>query len=125
MILPFPVPQRVQADAPALPEAGQLSRLATVIRTTQRMVQLAEAGAWDQVADLERERREELQCCFAAAVPDSHADLVAEALAAILHLNDELMEQLRAARDAVLELGVAQVRTRTALATYEALKASP
>ena len=78
---------------------GQTRLLATVIKTTRNMLALAEEEAWDAVADLEALRREDLKRCFEIPVEEDHGELVAEALAVILHLNEELMSRLQVARD--------------------------
>jgi hypothetical protein len=88
------------------------------------MVEHARAGDWDRVAELERERRGELQECFASPVAAEHGEIVAEALAVMLHLNEELMGLLGAARDAVLEQGIDQSRKRSAIGSYQAVQHS-
>jgi transposase len=85
---------------------------------TQEMLERAREEDWDAVAERERERRDDLRRCFTEATPAEHGELVAEALAALLHLNEELMALLAAARERVLEQGVTQVRTRTAIDRY-------
>ena len=89
------------------------------------MLELAEAERWDEVSKLEQHRREELQQCFAAPVPPEHGELVAEALAVLLHLNKEMMGHLARARDLVLEQGAQQARTRSALGQYQRVQDSP
>ncbi|GAB5413235.1 MAG: hypothetical protein Cons2KO_08380 [Congregibacter sp.] len=97
---------------------GQYQRLAGVLSVTRDMLDLARDGDWDQVAELERARRGDLQECFAAPVSPEHGELVAEALAVMLHLNEELMSLIAGARDAVLEQGVQQKRKRSAVGQY-------
>ena len=105
--------------------AGQYQRLAGVLNTTRDMLERAGAGDWDRVAELERARRADLQTCFSHPVDADHGELVSEALAVMLHLNDELMGLLATARDTVLEQGVQQVRTRSALGRYQDVQHSP
>ena len=102
--------------------AGQCRRLADVLTATRSMLEHASAGEWDQVAELERARREDLEACFSEAVAPEHNELVSEALAVMLHLNEELMELLGSARDAVLEQGVQQARTRSAVGSYKTIQ---
>ena len=66
-----------------------------------------------------------LRLCFAEATAPEHGELVAEALAVILHLNEELMVKLRAAREAVLQQGIEQARTRSAIGQYQNVKQAP
>jgi hypothetical protein len=109
----------------ATADRGQCQRLAGVLTMTRDMLASAEAGDWEQVAELERQRREDLKACFATPPSQEHGELVAEALAVILHLNEELMTRLREARAAVLDQGVAQVRTRAAIGEYRTVKGAP
>ena len=104
---------------------SQCRRLARVLTMTQDMVRLAEAGEWDAVAECESDRREDLKRCFSEAVAPDNAELVAEALAAVLHLNEELMAQLASARDSVLQQGIAQSRTRSAIDSYHDVRRGP
>ena len=100
----------------------QTRLLATVIQTTRNMLALAEDEAWDAVADLEVLRREDLKRCFEIPVVADQGELVAEALAVILHLNEELMSRLQVARDVVREEGSAQARTLEAVVEYQSIQ---
>lgn len=114
-----------QDREPSLAAAtGQCRRLADVLTQTRSMVEHAQAGDWDRVAELERERRDGLQQCFGRPVAPEHGEIVAEALAVMLHLNEELMGLLAAARDAVLEQGIDQSRKRAAIGSYQAVQHS-
>ncbi len=121
MIVSFPGGQTLDSAA-GDEKLSQCRRLARVLNITRDMLALADAGDWDAVAGLEQARREDLTTCFAGTQDPGQAELVAEALAAILHLNEELMARLTAARDTALEQGVTQVRTRVALGHYESVK---
>jgi hypothetical protein len=90
-----------------------------VIKTTRNMLALAEQEAWDAVADLEVLRREDLKRCFDIPVQEDKGELLAEALAVLLHLNEELMSQLKNARDQVAEEGNTQVRNLEAAGEYQ------
>ena len=100
----------------------QTRLLATVIQTTRNMLALAEDEAWDAVADLEVLRREDLKRCFEIPVVEDQGELVAEALAVILHLNEELMSRLEVARDVVREEGSAQARPLEAVVEYQSIQ---
>lgn len=108
----------------AVNATGQYQRLAGVLSMTRDMLDLAAAGDWDEVANLERARRDDLQQCFVQPVSAEHGELVSEALAVMLHLNEELMSLLSGARDAVLEQGVEQLRTRSAVDQYQRVQHS-
>ena len=88
----------METGTPAL-TLSQTRLLAAVINTTRNMLMLADQQAWDAVADLEVLRREDLKRCFAIPIEDDSGHLLAEALAVLLHLNEELMGLLQRARD--------------------------
>jgi hypothetical protein len=108
----------MKTETPAL-TLSQTRLLATVIKTTRNMLALAEQEAWDAVADLEVLRREDLKRCFAIPVREDKGELLAEALAVLLHLNEELMSQLKTARDQVAEESNTQVRNLEAAGEYQ------
>ena len=116
---------RLEQDLSTEQSTGQCRRLADVLSVTRTMLEHANAGNWDDVAELERARRDDLERCFSEAVDPRHSELVSEALAVMLHLNDELMGVLASARDAVLEQGVHQARTRSAVGSYQDIQHSP
>ena len=79
-------------------ERVQRERLAAVVLLTERMLTLAKAGDWDQVSDSERCRRALLNDCFENEVQPRNSQLFSEAIAAMLHMNEELMAILAEAR---------------------------
>lgn len=112
----------VEANLARENSTGQCRRLADVLTATRSMLEHASAGDWDEVAELERVRRDDLEACFREAVAPEHNELVSEALAVMLHLNEELMGLLGSARDAVLEQGAQQARTRSAVGSYKTIQ---
>ena len=98
--------------------SGQCTQLANVLLMTQRMVTLAGDGHWDAVAALEVDRRSLLSETFSEPVPPEHSEIFSEALAAILHLNEELMAALQHARGEVVAQQSAQMRTRQGIGEY-------
>lgn len=111
----------MQAEA-AVSAHGSYQVLADVLNLTRDMLDHAGAGDWDRVAELERARRDDLQRCFLDPVDADQGELVAEALAVMLHLNEELMGLLAGAREAVLNKGAEQKRTRAAVGQYQDVK---
>ena len=97
-------------------QAQQCRRLARVITITKQMLVHADHDEWEQVTELEIERRDDLAACFSDAV------LIAEAIAALLHLNEELMAKLKTARDVVMEQGIEYSRNRSAVGDYKAVE---
>jgi len=110
---------RIEENLTTEHSTGQCRRLADVLSATRSMLAHATAGEWEEVTELEKARREDLALCFSDPVASQHSELVSEALAVMLHLNEELMELLASARDAVLEQGAAQARTRSAVDRYQ------
>ena len=103
-------------------QVQQCQRLAGVLTTTQQMLACAEGGDWERVADLERRRRDDLAACFSASVAIADSSLIAEALAALLSLNEELMARLHSARSEVMESGIQLSRNRDAVSSYSAVQ---
>ena len=97
---------------------SQTRLLATVIKTTRNMLVLAEQQAWDAVADLEVLRREDLKRCFEIPVQEDKGELVAEALAVLLHLNEELASKLLGAREQAREASRDTAKGRDAVNEY-------
>ena len=107
----------MNTEKPALTLA-QTRVLAGVIKTTRHMLALANQWEWGTVAELESLRREDLQFCFDIPADEDNAELVAEALAVLLHLNEELMNRLASARDAARQAVNVEVRQIEAMEEY-------
>lgn len=99
-------------------QTQQCIRLAGVLTITKKMLTFAQQDDWEQVAECELERRDDLSQCFSDTLPAADAELVAEAMAALLHLNEELMALLKIARAKVMEQGQAFSRQRSAAGSY-------
>ena len=78
---------------------GEASKLASVLRLTQRMLEAAQQGDWVEVAEGETRRQSLLQECFQDPVEPHLAEVSAEALATMLHLNEELVALLETAKE--------------------------
>jgi hypothetical protein len=105
-------------------QTQQCKRLANVLTITKQMLAFAEQDNWDQVTECELERREDLGRCFSDTQPAADAELIAEAMAALLHLNEELMALLKVARTKVMEQGQAFSRQRSAASSYREMDAA-
>lgn len=99
--------------------------LARALKLTEQMLAHADRDEWEQVAEVELERREDLTASFSRAVPPGDAELVAEAMAALLHLNEELMSKLKIARTAALAQGRELAGKREAVNSYLQVGSSP
>jgi len=113
-----------EAEQTVASQVAQCQRLARVLTMTQQMLAHAAVGEWEQVTELEQERRDDLAACFSEPVSLADSALIAEALAALLSLNEELMAKLNVAKSEVMETSVQFSRNRTAVGNYSAMQAS-
>jgi hypothetical protein len=81
-----------------LRERGRRFQLARVLKVTEQMLEQANAGNWDMVEDLEAQRSLELQECFQMQ-DEGPSELIAEALATLIYLNEQLVQIVRYARE--------------------------
>ena len=86
-----------EQSAPSV-EAGSASALADVLLMTENMLSLARSDSWDAVTELEEKRRQVLADCFASPIPTDQAKICSEALAAMLHMNEEMIGLLEQAK---------------------------
>ena len=105
-------------------QAQQCRRLAHVLSLTKQMLAHADKGEWEQVTDTELERRDDLIACFSGTMLTQDTELVAEAMATLLHLNEELMAKLKVARAAVMSQGQEINNSRNAINSYRLVDAS-
>ena len=98
--------------------AGAASGLAKVLLMTENMLSLARDDSWDDVTALEEQRREVLEACFASPIPPSQSEIFSEALAAMLHMNEEMIGLLEAAKENVAIKRTNQSRTKRSLGHY-------
>lgn len=97
---------------------GQCLDLANVLLATEEMLSAAQADDWSRVATLEAGRRERLSLCFSKPVQPANSELFAEALAVMLHMNEELMQLLQNAREAAAVQNSDQMRTQKSIKHY-------
>ena len=77
---------------------GQAAKLAAVLKLTQTMLTAAQSGEWVEVSEGELHRRVLLEECFSKPVNPELSEIFAEALATMLHMNEELVALLEAAK---------------------------
>ena len=102
----------------ALDASGSASSLAEVLLITENMLSLAREDSWDAVTDLEEQRREVLAACFASPIPPSQSEIFSEALAAMLHMNEEMIGLLEAAKENVAIKRTDQSHKKRSLGHY-------
>ena len=105
-------------EHPTVTKRRQCRRLVGVLELTNDMVGYAKQGHWDKVAALEEERRDELNECFAYKITDKDSFLMSEALATVLHLNEELMSVVADARKSLIREQGDMTRTASQLNSY-------
>jgi hypothetical protein len=97
---------------------GQCLDLANVLLATEEMLSAAQADDWSRVATLEAGRRDRLSLCFSKPVQPANSELFSEALAVMLHMNEELMQLLQNAREAAAVQTSDQIRTQKSIKHY-------
>ncbi|MDX1732800.1 MAG: flagellar protein FliT [Halioglobus sp.] len=102
-------------------QVHQCRRLAQVLQMTRQMLAHAEQGDWEAVTEMERERRDDLVQCFSEPIPLGDSDLVAQAIATLLHLNEELMSKLKDAHSQMLDKSLEFNRSKEAISSYKSM----
>ena len=72
-------------------------QLARLLRATEEILHCAQLGDWESVETLERQRQLELAACFTGEGEES-SPLVAEALATLLHMNNQIADLVKRAK---------------------------
>lgn len=80
----------------------QRFRLATLLRSTEEILHFAQLGDWESVEKLEKQRQEELLACFAHSA-DKESPLIAEALATLLFMNNQITDLVKKAKADLVE----------------------
>ena len=82
-----------------LARRGQCALLANVLTRTSRMLEAARSGDWPLVTAMENKRSQLVKQCFSEPVGAENSELFSEALAIMLHMNEELVALLEAAKE--------------------------
>lgn len=99
-------------------QSGQCLDMASVLLATDEMLKAAQVGQWDRVSELESSRRKRLERCFAQPIMPENSELFSEALAVMLHLNEELVGVVQQAREQVSVTRNQHVKKKDALRHY-------
>lgn len=97
---------------------GKASLLADVVLITEEMLSFAQNDDWDSVTRLEQERRDALAICFSGPLPANQEEVFSQALAAMLHMNEEIIGLLETAKQNVAIKRTDQNRTKRSLGHY-------
>ena len=96
----------------------QAALLADVLLLTEKMLTYAQNDEWESVTRLEEERRDALATCFSVTIPQSQGEGFSQALAAMLHMNEEMIGLLEAAKANVAIKRSDQTHTKRSLGHY-------
>ena len=101
-----------------LARKGQCALMANILMRTHRMLEAARSGDWDVVTVSEKKRSQLLRDCFAEPIHPANSELFSEALAAMLHMNEELVALLTQAKIEAAKKHGADVKTQEAIGHY-------
>ena len=99
-------------------KAGSPAALANILVMTENMLELARSNDWETVTQVEETRRAALEACFVGEIPVEHGELFTEALAAMLHMNEELIALLEAAKAEVAIKRTDQIKVNRSVGHY-------
>ena len=94
------------------------SGMATALVMTEKMVACARNDSWDEVTELESERRQILEHCFSTSIAIDKSDLFSEALAAMLQMNEEVISLLEIAKTQVAIKSADQQHKKRSIGHY-------
>ena len=101
-----------------LARRGQCALMANVLTRTSRMLDAARSGDWTLVAAMENKRSQLVKQCFSETVSPENSEIFSEALAIMLHMNEELVALLNNAKaDAAIQRG-SDLKKHQAVAHY-------
>lgn len=83
-----------------LARRGQCALMANVLTRTSRMLDAARSGDWPLVTAMENKRSQLVKQCFSETVSAENSEIFSEALAIMLHMNEELVSLLNNAKAA-------------------------
>ena len=83
-----------------LARRGQCALMANVLTRTSRMLDAARSDDWTLVAAMENKRSQLVKQCFSDPVLPENTEVFSEALAIMLHMNEELVSLINNAKSA-------------------------
>lgn len=92
--------------------------LAEILEMTEDMLEQGRNNHWEEVTRLEEQRRKALSVCFSSDMLVEQPQIFSEALAAMLHMNEELIALLENAKAEVAIKRTDQARTSKSLGHY-------
>ena len=107
-----------------LARRGQCALMANVLTRTSRMLDAARSGDWTLVAAMENKRSQLVKQCFSEPVSAENSEIFSEALAIMLHMNEELVALLESAKAEVASATKGQNAMAKNLQHYLAVESS-
>ncbi len=96
----------------------QRVQLARLLQITEKMLEYAQIADWVAVEELETLRKSELEACYDLQ-QQSPSLLIAEALATLLYLNDQIVELVKIARSELTTHYNKMARNRPLIDLYQ------
>ena len=112
----IPIPE--SAHEKELHDRQRRFQLARLITLSEKMLEHAKAGYWNEVEEMEIIRRVELEECFAMQ-HEQPSLLIAQALATLIHINEQLVLVVRHARDQVRNDGSREAESMHGIRAYQ------
>jgi hypothetical protein len=77
--------------AGAAPSTARETALAEILRLARAMLSAAEEGDWEEVANIEAARREEIATCFAHTAAHGNGEVIAESIKTLMAIDHQIM----------------------------------
>jgi hypothetical protein len=107
-----------QVAAMEIHRRRQRVQLARLLQITEKMLEYAQIADWVAVEELETLRKSELEACYDLQ-QQSPSLLIAEALATLLYLNDQIVELVKLARSELTTNYNKMARNRPLIDLYQ------
>ena len=107
-----------------LARRGQCALMANILTRTSRMLEAARSDDWTLVAAMENKRSQLVKQCFSEPVSAENSEIFSEALAIMLHMNEELVALLESAKAEVASATKGQNAMAKNLQHYLAVESS-
>ena len=101
-----------------LARRGQCALMANILTRTSRMLDVARSGDWTLVAAMENKRGQLVKQCFSEPVSAENSEIFSEALAIMLHMNEELVALLNQAKAQASVHHAGELKAHQAIAHY-------
>ena len=95
-------------------------QLVRLLQLTEEMIECAQRQDWTSVDQIEQQRRSDLEACFAGTFSVDTTPIMAEAVAALIHLNERLVSIVGTAREKAAAAALSLRSGKSAMAGYRA-----